>query len=94
MISVAPRLALRNARPVTQAGSDRPARRKSALVPTALAYYEALCCMRLLVRTTGNRLRSQPGALNRLDASSFGEALAARFAVITGVSPSVPPVKT
>jgi hypothetical protein len=31
-ISVAPRLAEMNARPVTQAGSDRPDRKKSRLV--------------------------------------------------------------
>jgi hypothetical protein len=47
--------------------------------------------MRLLVRTAENRLR--PGPLNPLDASSFGDALAARFASITGISPMLPPVK-
>jgi aminoglycoside phosphotransferase (APT) family kinase protein len=65
-----------------------------ALDPTALAYHEALCCMRQLVRTAENRLRAQPGALNRLDASSFGEAMAARFAVITNVAPTLPSIKT
>jgi len=65
-----------------------------ALDAKALAYYEALCCMRQLVRTAENRLRARPGALNSLDASSFGEAMAARFSVITGVAPTLPPVKT
>jgi aminoglycoside phosphotransferase (APT) family kinase protein len=65
-----------------------------ALDPAALAYYEALCCMRQLVRTGENRLRAQPGALNSLDASSFGEAMAARFAAITSVAPTLPSIKT
>jgi aminoglycoside phosphotransferase (APT) family kinase protein len=65
-----------------------------ALDPTALAYYEALCCMRQLVRTAENRLRAEPGALNSLDASSFGEAMAARFAAITNVAPALPSIKT
>ena len=34
MISTAPRLAEMNARPVTQAGSDRPDRKKSMLLET------------------------------------------------------------
>jgi aminoglycoside phosphotransferase (APT) family kinase protein len=66
-------------------------RRSRPLDSSALAYYEAFCCMRLLVRTAENRLR--PGALTPLDASSFGEALAARFAQITGISAILPPVK-
>ncbi len=66
-------------------------RRSRPLDSSALAYYEAFCCMRLLVRTAENRLR--PGPLNPLDASSFGDVLAARFARITGISPILPPVK-
>ena len=34
MISTAPRLALMNARPVTQAGNERPERKKSMLLDT------------------------------------------------------------
>ena len=34
MISTAPRFALMNARPVTQAGSERPDRKKSMLLDT------------------------------------------------------------
>jgi aminoglycoside phosphotransferase (APT) family kinase protein len=68
--------------------------RARPIEPKVLAYYEALSCMRSLVRTSENRLRSGRGALNPLDASSFGEALAARFGAITGVAPTVPPVKT
>jgi aminoglycoside phosphotransferase (APT) family kinase protein len=65
--------------------------RSRPLDSSALAYYEAFCCMRLLVRTAENRLR--PGALNPLDASSFGDVLAVRFARLTGISPMLPPVK-
>jgi aminoglycoside phosphotransferase (APT) family kinase protein len=66
-------------------------RRSRPLDPGAFAYYEALSCMRQLVRTAENRGR--PGPLNPLDASSFGEALAARFARITRILPRLPPVK-
>jgi aminoglycoside phosphotransferase (APT) family kinase protein len=65
-------------------------RRRQALDPAVLAYHEALSCMRHLVRVVESRRRGAP--LNPLDASSFGEALAARFARLTGVSPSVPPM--
>ena len=68
-------------------------RRRRPLDPTTLAYHEALACMRQLVRTGENRLRRGAGPLNPLDASSFGETLAARFARITGITPTVPPVK-
>src|SRR5262245_8117729 len=62
--------------------------------PRVLAYYEALSCMRSLVRVSENRQRLGRRTLNPLDASSFGEALAARFGAITGVAPTVPHVKT
>ena len=48
----------------------------------ALRYYEALACMRGLVRVAENRTAAARGdaPLNRLDVSSFGERLAQRFA--------------
>jgi aminoglycoside phosphotransferase (APT) family kinase protein len=65
-------------------------RRQRDLDPAALAYYESLSCMRHLVRVVENRRRGGP--LNPLDASSFGGALAARFARLTGIRPSLPPL--
>jgi aminoglycoside phosphotransferase (APT) family kinase protein len=56
----------------------------------ALAYYEALCCMRGLLRAAESRLRRAPAFPNPLDASSFAERLAAHFSRITGVSPALP----
>jgi hypothetical protein len=55
----------------------------------SLAYYEALACMRGLVRVAESR-SAMPGAAapaNPLDASSFGDRLAARFAALTGIRP-------
>lgn len=68
--------------------------RHRPLDPGALAYYEALCCMRQLLRVTENRLRSNAEPLNPLDASSFGERLATRFSRITGIASTLPAVKT
>jgi aminoglycoside phosphotransferase (APT) family kinase protein len=69
--------------------------RRRKLDPTTLAYYEAASCMRGLVRVAEARLGSAgaPAALNPLDASSFGERLAARFARITGIDAALPPVR-
>ena len=67
-------------------------RRRQPLDAARLAYYEALACMRGLVRTAEARLAPVgDSGLNALDASAFGERLCARFARITGVTPSVPP---
>jgi aminoglycoside phosphotransferase (APT) family kinase protein len=57
-----------------------------------LAYYEAASCMRGLVRVAEARLASaeRSEALNPLDASSFGERLALRFAELTGVGATLP----
>src|SRR5207247_8286089 len=58
-----------------------------------LAYYEALACMRGLVRTAEARLAPiGESGLNSLDASGFGEQLAARFARISGVMARLPAV--
>jgi aminoglycoside phosphotransferase (APT) family kinase protein len=68
-------------------------RRKRPLDATRLAYHEALACMRGLIRTAEARLAPIGEAgLNPLDASVFGERLAARFARTTGVTPSLPMV--
>jgi aminoglycoside phosphotransferase (APT) family kinase protein len=69
-------------------------RRHRPIDPAGLRYYEALSCMRQLVRVTDNRLRAGAGPLNPLDASSFGEAMAARFSRITRIAPTLPPVRT
>jgi aminoglycoside phosphotransferase (APT) family kinase protein len=68
-------------------------RRRHPLDAAGLAYYEALACMRGLVRTAEARLTPVGEAgLNPLDASVFGERLAARFARIAGITPRVPAV--
>ena len=69
-------------------------RRRRPLDSQSFGYYEALSCMRSLVRTVENRSRKGAGPLNPLDASSFGEAVARRFARITGVTPLLPKVRT
>ncbi|PWU21200.1 MAG: hypothetical protein C5B48_11560 [Candidatus Rokuibacteriota bacterium] len=58
----------------------------------ALRYYEALACMRGLVRAAEGRLRTA-AALSELDASSYGDALAGHFFRITGIPPALPPAR-
>jgi len=58
--------------------------RRRRLAPRALAYYEALACMRGMVRAAESRAGGR-GPASPLDASGFGDALAARFAALTGV---------
>jgi aminoglycoside phosphotransferase (APT) family kinase protein len=69
-------------------------RRAEPLDRGALRYYEALACMRQLVRVAENRVaaRRNGSALNPLDASRFGERLARRFARLTGVRPALPAI--
>jgi aminoglycoside phosphotransferase (APT) family kinase protein len=65
-------------------------RRARSLDPARLRYYEAASCMRGLVRAA--EVRVTPGAApNPLDASSFADRLAARFARISGVAVALPP---
>jgi aminoglycoside phosphotransferase (APT) family kinase protein len=59
-------------------------RRRRPFAAPAFAYYEALACMRGLVRTAEHRTGARQAA-NPLDASSFGDRLAARFAKLTGI---------
>ncbi len=93
-VPAALRWLVRGLRPVMVSRYLAGYQRHRPLDPRALSYYEALGCMRLLVRTAESRLRSGSGRLNPLDASSFGEVLAARFSRITGISPALPAVKT
>jgi aminoglycoside phosphotransferase (APT) family kinase protein len=88
------RWAARALRPVLLARHLAGYERRRKLDRTVLAYYEAAGCLRGLVRVAGARLDAagNPGALNPLDASSFGGRLAARFERITGVAVSLPPV--
>ena len=65
-------------------------RRRRPLVPRTLAYYEALACMRGLVRAAEHRADAREAA-NPLDASSFGERLAGRFETLTGIRPELAP---
>lgn len=71
-------------------------RRAQALDRDALRYYEALACMRGLVRVAENRIAAEirGGAdLTALDTSRFGERLARRFAKLSGITPRLPKVK-
>jgi aminoglycoside phosphotransferase (APT) family kinase protein len=65
-------------------------RRRRPLAASALGYYEALACMRGLVRTAEHRIGARQ-ANNPLDTSSFGDRLAARFAKLTGIRPKLGP---
>jgi aminoglycoside phosphotransferase (APT) family kinase protein len=69
-------------------------RRRRPLDVAGLAYYEALACMRGLVRVAESRAGVPggvaPAAANPLDASSFGERLGTRFAALTGIRPALP----
>jgi aminoglycoside phosphotransferase (APT) family kinase protein len=65
-------------------------RRARPLDDDALAYYEALACMRALLRAAESRLRIAAGPPNPLDASTFADELAAHFARITGVVAALP----
>ena len=84
---------IRGLRPFMVGGYLDGYRRHRALDPASLAYYEALACMRALVRTAAKRTQRGSEPLSPLDASSFGETVATRFARLTGVSPRLPTVK-
>jgi len=94
-VPAAARVLARLMRPVLLARHLAGYQRRRKLDRTTLAYYEAASCMRGLVRVAEARLGSAGGAtaLNPLDASSFGERLAVRFARITGIGPALPPVR-
>jgi len=68
-------------------------RRRRHLDLGALPYYEAASCMRGLVRAAERRPRRGPGPGTPLDTSTFAENLAAHFAGITGVLPTLPPAR-
>ena len=68
-------------------------RRRQPLDASRLAYYEALACMRGLVRTAEARLAPiAVSRLNPLDGSDFGERLGPRFTCLTGLTLTLPPV--
>ncbi len=94
-VPAAARLLARMMRPVLLARHLAGYQRRRKLDRTTLAYYEAASCMRGLVRVAEARLGPAGGAtaLNPLDASSFGERLAVRFARITGIGAALPPVR-
>ena len=71
-------------------------RRAQPLDRAALRYYEALACMRGLVRVAENRTAAGAkggAALTALDTSRFGERLARRFAKLSGITPRLPKVE-
>ena len=65
-------------------------RKRRALDRARLPYFEAAACMRGLVRVAAARA-GEGAALSPLDASSFGERLAARFGRVSGVPVTLPP---
>lgn len=71
-------------------------RRVQPLDGAALRYYEALACMRGLVRVAENRAAAGAkggAALTMLDTSRFGERLARRLAKLSGITPRLPKVE-
>ena len=71
-------------------------RRAQPLDRGALRYYEALACMRGMVRVAENRTAADARGApvpTSLDISRFGERLARRFGALTGVTPRLPKVK-
>jgi aminoglycoside phosphotransferase (APT) family kinase protein len=88
------RAAIGAARPLLLARYLAVYRRHRRLDPRVFAYYEAVSAMRQLWRAAEARLDATAGAavLGPLDASAFGDRLCARFARITGVRPTLPPV--
>jgi len=58
--------------------------RRRPLDASVLAYYEGLACMRGMVRAAESRAGGR-GPASPLDASGFGDELAARFAALTSV---------
>jgi aminoglycoside phosphotransferase (APT) family kinase protein len=77
-------------RPIMTARYLARYRRARSLDRGRLAYYEAGACMRGLVRAAEARRAGDP---NPLDASSFGERLAERFARRSGVAVTLPPAR-
>jgi aminoglycoside phosphotransferase (APT) family kinase protein len=87
-VPAALRLLVAALRPIMTARYLARYRRARALDRSRLRYYEAGACMRGLVRAAEARVA---GDANPLDASSFGERLAARFARVSGVPVALPP---
>ncbi len=83
----------RVARPALLRGYLAGYRRRRHLDLGAMPYYEAASCMRGLVRAAERRPRQGNGVGTPLDTSTFAENLAAHFAGITGVLPTIPPAR-
>ena len=88
------RVLLSAARPLLLARYLAGYRRGRPIDGRALGYYEAAACMRQLVRIAEQRLVAAAAgrAPGRLDASSFGDRLCARFSLLTGIAPTLPVV--
>jgi aminoglycoside phosphotransferase (APT) family kinase protein len=88
------RAAIAAVRPLLLARFLAGYRRHRPIAPRVLAYYEAVGAMRQLWRITEARLDAAASAapLNPLDASIFGARLCARFAQLTGITPTLPPI--
>lgn len=88
------RAAIAAVRPLLLARFLAGYRRHRPIAPRVLAYYEAVAAMRQLWRVSEARLDAAASAapLNPLDASAFGARLCARFARLTGITPTLPPV--
>ena len=82
------------ARPLLLARYLAGYRRGRPVDDRTLGYYEAVACMRQLIRVSEQRLSAAAAgrAPGPLDASSFGDRLCARFARITGIAPVLPAV--
>jgi aminoglycoside phosphotransferase (APT) family kinase protein len=87
-VSPPARWAVAAARRLLVARYLRGYRRRRPLAADAFAYYEALACMRGLVRAAEHRMGAREAA-NPLDASSFGDRLVVRFAELTGIRPGL-----
>jgi aminoglycoside phosphotransferase (APT) family kinase protein len=68
-------------------------RARKALDARALSYYEVAACMRALVRVAETRVAgtAQTPERARLESSAFTDALLARGAELTGLTPALPP---
>lgn len=65
----------------------RAYRRRRRVDAAAMPYYEAVSCMRQLVRVVEARTNN---AATPLDKSDFGERIAAHFTAVTGIAAKIP----
>ena len=93
-LPVVARVVLSAARPLLLAVYLAGYRRGRPIDGRALGYYEAVACMRQLIRISDQRLMAAAAgrAPGPLDAGSFGDRLCSHFARITGIAPTLPAV--